>query len=191
MRRSGRPLIQWLFRRICAIWSLHAQKRGFLSLGRPPCLHCSAVTLASGCGKIEGSGLHSAYSAACGEWSSQRSLDSFKSLDRRNCSISSGGKSRGTGKVVFAFQLWGFRFSGLSCRDDYEGLCSKCLLGLHLAGHGGGHPRLIYKFETTYGWTQLASFDPTSRLLRKRRGLCGASCHRLSNSSPVLEWKII
>jgi len=54
-------------------------------------------------------------------------------------------------------------------------------------------PRLIYKLKTdiTAGLSGTSFPDPTSTICsgRKRRGLCGASCHRLPNHRQVLEWR--
>jgi len=135
---------QWLFRRICAIWSLHAQNEGFLSLGS----HLFALLSGDAAERLRQDLkdqvciLH--ISCLPRVEQAQRSLDSFKSLDSELLHLIAVGNPEG--------REGGFRFSygdsllGLSCRDDYEGLCSKCLLAYTLLAMVAA-PRLIYKFE--------------------------------------------
>jgi len=93
--------------------------------------------------------------------------------------------------VVFA-SSYGFA-SRLSCRGRLRRpLCSKCLLALHLAGHGGGTTADLQIRRRHTGWTQA---DPLSNpklhdLLRNDVAYAGHPCHRLSESSPVLEWRL-
>jgi len=91
----------------------------------------------------------------------------LQELGQRTAPSHRGGQiPEGRGRWFFASALWGFAFSVWSCRDDYERLCSKCLLALTCLPWWAGIPRLIYTIRRrTYGLDSAdALFDPTSTI---------------------------
>ena len=135
---------QWLFRRICAVWSLHVQNEGFLSLGS----HLFALLSGDAAERLRQDLKDQVCILHIGcrprVERAQRSIDSFKSLDSELLHLIAVGNPEG-GAGGFRFS-YGDSLLSLSCRDDYEGHCGKCLLAYTLLAMVAA-PRLIYKVE--------------------------------------------